>query len=978
MKRYYATIFAFLLFCTTVQAQYHNEWIDYNKTYYKIKVPTTGLYRIPYSTLQSAGLPLVGSYFALYNKGQAVPIYVSTDGELSNLDYIEFYGLRNDGSFDTGLFNNANDQIHPNRSLFSDTATYYLTINTVSPNLRFQSTPNDVSNAPAAEPYFLHQVNQTYSNVLISGAAFYANGRNNTYAHFDKNEGWASSDILGNSNQSFIIATPSVAINAPFNATANIKTIGRNNDLVIDTDHHVTISVGATQYGNATYEGYNSQVFNFDIPLLALGNTQTPFTIASVQDLASIDNNALAYIKLNYPRLFNFGNQRSFLFSLPNDTEKYLEIENFNGESAPVLYDLTNLLRLLPVQVGGKWAIKLPPGLVDEANRKLFLSNSTSPLAVTTVNNLQYIQFVDYTQPSNQGNYVIVTHSSLLDAANQYATYRASNVGGSFGVKVVDIDELYDQFAYGIAKHPLAIRHFTNLARDSWGISPEYMLLLGTAKVYSEFGIFDNYNRCLVPTYGSPPSDVLLAARSAYTDIPQLAIGRIPATTPTEVLNYLNKIQQYEASRDDFGCNQANFWRKNMVLIAQEANTAELSTDSIYLNTYKNILQGNGFGLHTQAQYSLLGSNQTATNLNQNLSDGTNILLYTGNSNAGYWQFNVGQPNSYNNTNGRYPFIVSNAGFTGNIHSSNATMGNDYVLAPERGAIGFADNSNARAPEANAQYTQQWLQNLSSTNYLQGVGSTFMTTAQNLFNPNPTTDTERLLKLTCQTYTLAADPSLNITPRLKPEYVIDANSAVFYNPATNYPILSNPPYISAIMPNFEARLVVLNLGKALTDSVNVRVSRLKQDLSLVDIVSQRIATPYYADTVSVIVPNNLSDEDGGTTLYFFVDANTEITESCEGNNVYSKVFEMYLYNSIENINQVPLNIYPNPTNGLLHISTKQLDPANNQFLLFDATGKLALQQTLNQTNNSISVAHLPSGMYWCRLNNKVAKLIIIQ
>ncbi|MBK9460002.1 MAG: hypothetical protein IPN94_11375 [Sphingobacteriales bacterium] len=145
MKRYYATIFAFLLFCTTVQAQYYNEWIDYSKTYYKIKVPTTGLYRIPYNTLQSAGLPLVGSYFALYNKGQAVPIYVSTDGELGSTDYIEFYGLRNDGSFDTGLFNNANDQIHPERSLFSDTATYYLTINTVSPNLRFQSTPNDVS-----------------------------------------------------------------------------------------------------------------------------------------------------------------------------------------------------------------------------------------------------------------------------------------------------------------------------------------------------------------------------------------------------------------------------------------------------------------------------------------------------------------------------------------------------------------------------------------------------------------------------------------------------------------------------------------------------------------------------------------------------------------------------------------------------------------------------------------------------------------
>lgn len=974
MKKYCIAIL-FFTFSLVAQAQYSNEWINYTQTYYKIKVPTTGLYRIPYNTLQSAGVSLVGSYFALYNKGQEVPIYVSTEGVLGSTDYMEFYGQRNDGSFDTELFNNLNDQLNTNRSLFSDTATYFLTINSLSPNLRFQNIENDINNPPAVEPYFLHAINQAYANVFVGGAAFFAGGRNNTYAHFDKNEGAASTDIAGSSNQSFSISTPFAATNAPVLASATIKTIGRTNDLLINPDHHVTVSVGATQYGNATYEGYDSQLFNFDMPLTALGATQTPFTIASVQDLANSDNNALSYIKLTYPRLFNFGNQRSFLFALPNDTEKYIEIENFNGETAPVLYDLTNNLRLLPTQVSGKWAIKLPLGLVDEATRQLFLSNTTSPLAVNTVTQLQNSQFTDYTQPSNQGNYVIVTHHSLLDAANQYATYRASNAGGNFSVKVVDIDELYDQFSYGIAKHPLAIRHFTNLARDLWGIAPDYMLLLGAAKVYTEFGIFDNYNRCLVPTYGSPPSDVLLAARSSYTDVPQLAVGRIPATTPAEALNYLTKIQEYEATRDNFGCDQANFWRKNMLAIAQEANNADLSADSVYLNSYQNILKGNGFGLRTKAQYALLGSNQTAANLNEKLTDGVNILLYTGNSNAGYWQFNVGQPTTYSNTNGRYPFILSNSGFTGNIHNSNPTMANDYVLAPERGAIGFADNSTARFADANAQYTQQWLQTISNTNYLQGIGAVFTTTAQTLFNLNPTTDSEKLLKLVCQTYTLAADPALNITPRLKPEYAIDANSAVFYNPQTNFPILSNPPYISPIMPNFEARLVVLNMGRAVTDSVNVRVSRLKQDLTLVDIVSQRIAVPQYADTISISIPNNLAGEDGGTTLYFFVDANTEIIESCEGNNVYGKVFEMYLYNGIEDKNLLALNIYPNPTSNLLTLNSQHLDPNNNQLLLFDVTGQVVLQQTITQATTTFSVAHLPSGIYWCKLNNKVAKVV---
>ena len=39
-----------------VNAQYNNEWIDYNKTYYKFKVGATGLYRINSAVLQTNGL----------------------------------------------------------------------------------------------------------------------------------------------------------------------------------------------------------------------------------------------------------------------------------------------------------------------------------------------------------------------------------------------------------------------------------------------------------------------------------------------------------------------------------------------------------------------------------------------------------------------------------------------------------------------------------------------------------------------------------------------------------------------------------------------------------------------------------------------------------------------------------------------------------------------------------------------------------
>ncbi|HEV7620594.1 MAG TPA: hypothetical protein VGO09_02605, partial [Flavisolibacter sp.] len=53
---------------------YNNEWIDYNKTYYKFKVGNDGLYRIPQSVLASAGLGgNPAETFKLWRNGVQVP-----------------------------------------------------------------------------------------------------------------------------------------------------------------------------------------------------------------------------------------------------------------------------------------------------------------------------------------------------------------------------------------------------------------------------------------------------------------------------------------------------------------------------------------------------------------------------------------------------------------------------------------------------------------------------------------------------------------------------------------------------------------------------------------------------------------------------------------------------------------------------------------------------------------------------------------
>ena len=134
----------FFILCTLAcNAQYNNSWIDYNKTYYKFNVSKNGLYRITPAALSSTGLGLApAEQFQLWRNGEQVRLFTSVaTGPMGANDYIEFIGKANDGIPDQPLYRIADNQLCDSFSLHSDTATYFLTLNTTSANLRYTNTP---------------------------------------------------------------------------------------------------------------------------------------------------------------------------------------------------------------------------------------------------------------------------------------------------------------------------------------------------------------------------------------------------------------------------------------------------------------------------------------------------------------------------------------------------------------------------------------------------------------------------------------------------------------------------------------------------------------------------------------------------------------------------------------------------------------------------------------------------------------------
>jgi len=540
------------------RAQFNNEWIDYSKTYYKFKVGSSGLYRIGPELLQQAGLGNVPlEHFKVFRNGQEVPLFTTRpSGTAGPSDYIEFYGEMNDGKPDAKLYRQASLHLDDTWSLMTDTAAYFLTIDASAANLRIDAETNDVAgNTLAPDPYFIYtfvnsyrqQINPGFASVLLQGYVYSSS--------YDAGEGWSSRDVYPSS---------------PLNETRQLYAYISGPDAVFSigasggaiNSRNIEVNINGTVVLNERMAAFGSGTRQANFPVSILGRTGGDNIIIRNTSSEPSDRMMVSNFRIAYPRIFNFGSSKRFEFQLgPNPVGNYLEISNFNaGAAAPVLYDITNRKRYVGEVSGTLVRFALKPSFEP---RRLVLLNA-EPAEIRNVSGLTIRNFINYADPANQGDFLIIAHpklyqgSSSTNPVEEYRQYRSSAQGGSYNARVYEIGQLIDQFAFGIKAHPLAVKNFVNLTRNAFAVKPKYVLLIGRGLLYDQSRRFEHLavtnDMQLVPTFGSPGSDNLLVSPdySAVSDIPA---GRIAAITPDEVEIYLQKLKQYEAAPGTAGAS---------------------------------------------------------------------------------------------------------------------------------------------------------------------------------------------------------------------------------------------------------------------------------------------------------------------------------------------------------------------------------------------------------------------------------------
>ncbi|MGB1206439.1 MAG: C25 family cysteine peptidase [Chitinophagales bacterium] len=921
-------IILILLCCfsiTSLYAQdYGNEWIDYSNTYYKFKVAKNGVYQIPYSTLQSVGLSnATGAGFQLFYKGEEQPIYVTNDGALSNADYIEFYGEANDGHYDTQLFEDPSFQLHTHESLFSDSLTYYLTWDATSTGERFVQTVNDLSSPPTKESYFMHTTLNLHNFLHCAGRPFRLGGANNNFPDFEEGEGFVGLPILGGSSQTYNLNTPAKysGIGAP-TARFETKVVGRSDDFSVIDDHHFRVSIGGIPYININsgYAAYDSKLLETDVFLSNVGTT-TEVVYTSVGDQASTDINAVAYTSLTYPRQFNFDDENKLFFTLESNEEKYLEIANFDGGNAPVLYDMTNKLRLFPVFQDGIYRVVLPAGTNTSLKREIYIANtevvcdlgcsfpcipdcltcSANQCAVINIIAMQNINFTNFAELANQGNYILLTHPSLrtgnTDYAQAYADYRASAVGGNYNTVVVNVEELYDQFSIGVPKHPMAIRNFVNYAIDNWINSPAYLFLFGKSVSYDIANSPTAYDACFIPTWGHHPSDNMLAVRDASTYIPQIAVGRVSAKTPNDVRAYYEKVVSYEAEN---ACTlEDRAWTKNFLHIGGGHNASQLNDYLDYLADYEEIVEDVAYAGTVAKTFQQASFNiQPQPDFEAYMNDGAAMITLIGHSTGlDAWNFDIDEPQDY--TNGEkdaFPFMFAGSCFVGDIHEFNqstASMSERFVLADDAGAIGFLATVSFGFPQYLDVFCEDLYTQFSSESYGQPLGYCMLETLNNIYVGDPDDTDYKGIKITSEEFTFQGDPAVILAGSYQnPEYLIEYNAQTqniaLLNPndATQLPSSGvSPITIPSDLNEVDVLITVNNIGKGVSTPFQISVGYVDAAGNVQNLTSETLTSAVNSSVYNVNVSlDGLGSLPQPVELVVSVDSNDAITEDCEDNN----------------------------------------------------------------------------------------------
>ncbi len=803
---------------------YGNEWIRFDQPYCKIVITADGIYRISAQSLESAGVPVASvpaSQYRLFHRGRETPIWISASDPLGPQDYLEFFGAQNRDALDRALSNDPdNALINPRFSLFNDSSTYYLSwAPDTAAALRIQTRTFNLTNPPAPEPFCWFEIEQVYTDThrkrRISSEI--------TYSWFDGNGFCRSATTTTHPlTPKYLFSGPPASLRLRYACDLG--------------PHRQQFFARDSLLGEESFAGWKIIDRAYSLPADFLSD---PLPLRLQSALGGSDQHWLAGFSLRYPRRFIFDQSGKVFFELDaTGAEQYLEIQQFHSGNEAVLYDLDRAERYLAVPNNGCWKLRLPAA-TGKRRLVLFAGARILPVAVENPR-----QFHDFRQMD--ARFVILSNAALFSdpeegGANHvqaYADYRSSPAGGGYSVAVADIQELYEQFGYGVRFHPVAVRNFCYFLKKNW-TSPEYLLLIGKGLEYPGFRSAVAQNSLadslfFVPMFGTPGTDLPFVTAPGQTDAPILAVGRLAVTRPGQIRDYLDKLIEHERQRDQQPQTLPDrAWMKRVLQLSGGlAGETQLIRD--YSAEMAAELCANRFGADVRTFYKTSNDpiQESAYNqIRELLHKGVNIWMFFGHSSATAVDFDIGAVNVYDNRE-RYPLMLILGCYAGVCSNHQQGIGEQFVLAPNRGAIAYVASVNFSLLESLYQFGRRYYEQIGGPLYGAGVGDALRNVAASLAGVQ-----HHGLQAVLHQTVLQGDPAARLHPHPGPDYVVDASS-----------VQSTPNPVGLDQDSFELQFDLVNIGENKPGLLSYVLEQRLPDNTLLLLKRDTIPAPAFRQT----------------------------------------------------------------------------------------------------------------------------------
>jgi hypothetical protein len=579
------------------------------KVTFNLKVRQSGIYRVTYEMLRDSGLDLAGvpsMNIALTNRGLAVPVYVNTPTETFGPGgFIEFYGEALD-------------------TIYTDTNIYTLQVSD-APVEKIQSD-NTAPNMDLVSPV-------TYTETLkVNNQRAYANYTPNSDAWYDT---------------SMLAYTTPKSWNFPFqvngladsSAPASLELVVWGvTDWPQNTDHHLIVSLNGTPLDNQTFDGLVEKTLKINLPTGVLhegANTlqlTLPGDTGVEWDMINLDR-----FSITYQRLFQAQNGQ-LAFSAVGGVFNVTNLPSANV----IVYRMSSagLMRLGNVIVepsGSAFTAKFAG--TNTEMKYLVVAAETLYNPILEATRLK----VDLNHPAQ---YLIISHPDFITGLQPLVQARQAQ---GLTVSVVDVSDLYNQYSYGIFD-PQAIQKYITFASKNLGT--QYVLLVG-GDTYDYRNYLGKNSISFIPSlYASTsPSVKFVPVDPLYADVdgnnvPDLAIGRFPVRTSSELNLMINKTLAYSAK--DYG-HTAVFASDIFDGVVSFKDISNSLATSLPANWSIESIHLDDVAVATAQQQLIAAMNR-----------GTALVTFTGHSGPATWTFNnlFTTKNAAALTNAGRPFVV--------------------------------------------------------------------------------------------------------------------------------------------------------------------------------------------------------------------------------------------------------------------------------------------------------------------------------